>query len=113
MRQVGILAAGALYALEHHRSRLADDHANARRLAERLAAVEGVRVLGDVETNIVHFEVGSPADAVAREARALGVLVAAPTPRAMRAVTHLDVGAQDSEAAADAIAVATRRAGRS
>src|SRR5262249_59904960 len=58
MRQVGILCAAALYALEHHRARLADDHANARRLAAGLAGVAGVRLDADkVETNIVIFEV--------------------------------------------------------
>jgi threonine aldolase len=110
MRQVGIVAAGALYALEHHRSRLADDHVHARRLAERLSEVDGIRIAGDVETNIVYFEVES-AEAIVRESRALGVLISAPAPRLIRAVTHLDVSARDIEAAADAIALSTRRVG--
>ena len=69
MRQVGILCAAALYALEHHRARLADDHANARRLAAGLAGVAGVRVDADkVDTNIVIFEVAGVPSARARAA---------------------------------------------
>src|SRR5439155_13351266 len=57
MRQAGIIAAGGVYALRHHVKRLADDHANARRLAEGLAALPGVRLdPSTVETNIVFFE---------------------------------------------------------
>jgi threonine aldolase len=110
MRQVGLLAAGALYALEHHRSRLAEDHAKASQLATRLSAIDGVHVAGNVETNVVYFEVGVSADAVVREARALGVLIAPSGPRTIRAVTHLDVSAAEMDAAADALAVAVRRA---
>ena len=58
MRQAGIVAAGALYALDHHVERLADDHENARALAEGLAEIEGVELDPDeVETNIVVFGV--------------------------------------------------------
>src|SRR5439155_5396313 len=57
MRQAGIIAAGGVYALRHHVKRLADDHANARRLAEGLAALPGVRLdPTTVETNIVFFD---------------------------------------------------------
>ncbi len=60
MRQAGIIAAGALYALEHHRERLAEDHANARRLAEGLAGLAGIEIdPATVETNIVVFLVTS------------------------------------------------------
>ena len=84
MRQAGIIAAGALYALAHHRSRLADDHSNARALADKLTRVEGARVdVGSVETNLVNIDVEVPADAVARAARELGLLInAIPGPRA-------------------------------
>jgi len=94
MRQVGILCAAALHALEHHRARLADDHANARRLADGLAGVAGVRVVADeVETNIVIFEVtGLTAPEVARRTEAAaGVRLHAIAPTRLRAVTHLDV----------------------
>ncbi len=104
MRQTGILAAAALHGVEHHRARLAEDHANARRLAGRLAACAAERLdLATVQTNIVvfHLKPGAPdAGAVVAGARAQGVLVAAFGPRTVRAVTHLDVsGAQCDEAA--------------
>src|SRR5690606_671688 len=58
MRQAGLIAAGALYALEHHRAPLADDHANAKLLAEGLASIPGVEIdLASVETNLVLFNV--------------------------------------------------------
>jgi threonine aldolase len=105
MRQAGILAAGALHALTHHRARLTDDHANARALAERLARASGVRVdLATVETNLVNIDVYGAADAVSRKARDLGLLINATGPRRLRAVTHLDVSRADVEAAADILA---------
>jgi cysteinyl-tRNA synthetase len=58
MRQAGIIAAGALYAVDHHRPRLADDHANARRLASGLGDITGIRIdKNDVATNMVYFDV--------------------------------------------------------
>lgn len=95
MRQVGVLCAAALHALEHHRARLADDHANARRLAEGVAAIAGLRIdLATVETNIVIFDVlAMPASELCRRAAVHGVRVAPVGPRAVRAVTHLDVDA--------------------
>ncbi|MDH5673336.1 MAG: low-specificity L-threonine aldolase [Myxococcales bacterium] len=102
MRQAGILAAAALYALDHHRERLREDHDNARLLAERLSEVAGVGCEPDrVETNIVNFtlEPGARMDAeelVAR-VRAKGVLINATGVRALRAVTHLDVDGDDIE----------------
>jgi threonine aldolase len=85
MRQVGILAAGGLYAVEHHVARLADDHARARRLGEALGADPA-----GIETNIVVLDVADAA-AVATAAAAEGVLVSALGPRFLRLVTHLDV----------------------
>ena len=92
MRQAGIVAAGALYALDHHVDRLADDHARARRLAEGLAVMPGVTGLdpGEVETNIVVFLVPD-APAFAAHLAADGVLVVPIDGRRVRAVTHLDV----------------------
>jgi len=93
MRQAGILAAAGLYALDHHRLRLRDDHANARALAEALAGARHIRVdPARVETNIVMLELdrGTPA-AVLPLAREAGVLLGASGAHRLRAVTHLDV----------------------
>jgi threonine aldolase len=98
MRQAGIIAAGALYALRNNRERLADDHANARRLAEGLAATRRLDVdPAVVETNIVltHPADGTPASQIVRELAEVGVWCADLDPRTVRFVTHLDV---DSEA---------------
>lgn len=93
-RQAGILAAAALHALDHHRERLAEDHANARALAEGLRGVPGVVAPDRVDTNIVFLslEEGAP-DGPTLQARLAdrGVLLFALEPRRLRAVTHLDV----------------------
>ncbi|MBZ0269454.1 DegT/DnrJ/EryC1/StrS family aminotransferase [bacterium] len=104
MRQSGLLAAAALYGLEHHMSLLAADHANARLLGERLAALPNVAVdLDATQTNIVVFDVSAtgrtPAD-IAAEAETHGVRVVVFTPTALRAVTHLDASHADVERAA-------------
>ncbi|MBV8841122.1 MAG: aminotransferase class I/II-fold pyridoxal phosphate-dependent enzyme [Alphaproteobacteria bacterium] len=108
MRQAGILAAAGLYALEHNRARLADDHANARLIAERIAAIAGVVLdLSTVQTNIVIFRLaGDAPDAatVVARARARGVLISAFAPRTVRLVTHLDVSREPAEYAAGALA---------
>jgi len=108
MRQAGILAAAGLYALDHHRARLRDDHANARSLAEHLAGATNVRVdPARVQTNIVMIELdhGSPA-AVIERARAAGVLLGGSGPHRIRAVTHLDVDRVAIRRAAETIAAA-------
>lgn len=113
MRQAGILAAGALYALSHHRARLAEDHAHARLLAEKLARVPGIAVnLARVETNIVYLEFDQPAAIVSRLAREAGVLINVAGAHALRAVTHLDVSRDDLERAADILAHAAEQAAR-
>ncbi|HEY8517685.1 MAG TPA: low-specificity L-threonine aldolase [Candidatus Binatia bacterium] len=94
MRQAGILAAAGLYALRHHVERLAEDHANARRLAEGLAEL-GLTVDPFPETNIVLF--GAPKAKFGLALRSRGVLVNEVGPRRYRAVTHLDVSADDVE----------------
>ena len=90
-RQSGIVAAAGLYALDHHVERLAEDHANARFLAERLAELPGVELdPAAVETNIVIFTVPDPDGFVDAMARA-GVEVSRVGPTMIRMVTHLDV----------------------
>jgi threonine aldolase len=108
MRQSGVLAAAGVYALEHNVERLADDHANARAIGERLHGCDSVE-LGLPETNIVVFglRAGAPdaATVVARAAER-DVLVMAFGPRTVRAVTHLDVSRADCGRAADVLAEA-------
>lgn len=104
MRQSGVIAAGALYALEHNRSRLADDHAAARAFAERLLGAPGVEV-ATVETNIVLLKtLALGANEVAERAAAKGVLIHAMGARLLRAVTHLDISHADVLTAADILA---------
>jgi threonine aldolase len=104
MRQVGIFAAAALYALDHHMDRLAEDHANARRIAEVLAC--NPRIIIDravVQTNILIFEVSQNApDAamIVSAAREQGLLLFAFGERTLRAVTHMDVSREQCERAA-------------
>lgn len=97
MRQVGILAAAGLYAIEHHVERLADDHARARRLAEALGGDPAA-----APTNIVVLDVADAAT-VAVKAAAEGVLVSALGPRFLRLVTHLDVDDADLERAIEVL----------
>jgi threonine aldolase len=94
MRQAGILAAAALYALDHHRERLAEDHANATRLAEGLAEIAGLSIPLPVETNMVFFDVESrlgTAQEVCDRLKTRGVWMLATAPQRVRAVCHLDV----------------------
>jgi threonine aldolase len=108
MRQSGILAAAGLYALDHHLAQLKDDHTNARLIAERLAALPGVRLdLAMAKTNIVvfHLDAALPeAAAIVAAARQAGVLVSALGPRTIRAVTHRDVNGDACRHAADLLA---------
>jgi threonine aldolase len=102
-RQSGIVAAGCLYALDHHVDRLAEDHEHARVLARGLAALPGVRLDPDtVETNIVIFEVDDARDLVARIADRVELQVVNPTH--VRAVTHLDISCADIDRALAAFA---------
>jgi len=113
MRQTGFYAAAALHGVEHHRARLADDHANARRLAQALAASPLARIdLATVQTNIVVFQLDAGAvDAatLVQRARERGVLVNAFDARTIRAVTHLDVTAEQVERAGGVITEALAR----
>ena len=98
MRQSGILAAAALYALDHHLDRLQDDHAHAKMLANTLAACPGVSIEpSEVETNIVYFDVQSDASAIATALQERGVHILDTGPRTLRAVTSLAVSLEDVE----------------
>jgi threonine aldolase len=98
MRQVGVLAAACLYALDHHLDRLAEDHEHARLLAKRLGVDPSA-----VETNMVVLDdVAAPV--IAQAAKAQGVLVSQVSPRRIRLVTHLDVDRAAVDRAADVLA---------
>jgi len=113
MRQSGILAAAGLYALDHHVSLLAEDHANARLIAERLAGLSGIALdLATVQTNIVVFQLapGMPdAAAIVARVKEAGGLISALGPRTLRAVTHRDVGREPCRRAADLLAEVIER----
>lgn len=107
MRQAGVLAAAALYAIEHNIERLAEDHAHAKRLAHALANMPGVRIdPSSVETNIVFFDVepriGS-AKVVCDALREQSVWMLPVAPQRVRAVTHLDVSSDGIDTAIAAL----------
>jgi len=105
MRQVGVLAAAGLVALDSMVDRLAEDHANARRLAEGVVRLPGVRLdLSNVQTNIVIFHVGRPGGAAELVSGALArkVKIHQIGPASIRCVTHKDVDAEDVERAVEA-----------
>jgi threonine aldolase len=108
MRQAGIVAAAGLYALDHNVERLASDHANARRLAEGLAEIEGVTV-DPVETNMVFFAVDDARGLCAALERE-GVRMGAVGQNRVRAVTHLDVDAAGIELALETVRAIVVRA---
>jgi threonine aldolase len=111
MRQVGVIAAAGIIALETMVERLADDHQNARALAESLAALPGVTIdAGRVETNIVIFEppVQWEPAAFITAAEERGVLLTAFVGRRIRAMTHADVSRADCERAVEVIATIVR-----
>lgn len=107
MRQSGILAAGALHALEHHVQRLEIDHQHAKQLADAVRSSPLLQVMGgEPETNIVIFHVAPQWGTATKFAEALaraGVRVMAFSPTSIRLVTHLDVDTQDIEVACQAI----------
>jgi threonine aldolase len=114
MRQAGVLAAAASFALVHHVDRLAEDHARARRLADGLAEVPGIELdPAQVETNIVIFGVDRPGGAdrfltdllAQRGVRGSGV-----GPSRARFVTHLDLDDSDIETAITAVGATMTRA---
>ncbi len=104
MRQVGILAAAGLYAIENHRQRLVEDHQNARLLAETLASLPGAILdLDWVHTNIIILELGKDAPfdgpGMVKALNEVGIWIIATAPNKVRLVTHLDVSREDIEEA--------------
>ena len=118
MRQVGVLAAAGLVALEDSPARLHEDHLNAVYMADRLAHTTGIRIeRARVQTNIIIFDIAAlriTSSDFSRELRARGVLANGITPVHMRMVTHADVTREDCGRAADVIAeiAATKTATR-
>jgi threonine aldolase len=106
MRQAGILAAAALYALDHHIDRLEEDHANAKRLAEVIDGARGLELVFPVETNIVIFRVlgglGSM-ESFINKLKQHNILLSLSGTSRVRMVTHLDVSAEDIEYVAKTI----------
>jgi len=107
MRQAGIIAAGALYALQHNRERMVEDHANAQFLAEAVRGIQGLKLAPEtVDTNIVIFRVDPSLGTAAQLVAALaeqGVLMLAIGVQQVRAVTHLDVNAEEVRRAGDVL----------
>lgn len=107
MRQSGIIAAAGIHALDHHVERMADDHANARLFAEKVANLPGISVdLDTVQTNMIFFDVsgaGITAQQMQDGLAEKGVKISAVSNARLRAVTHLDVNSDDMEEAADAV----------
>ena len=113
MRQSGILAAAALYALDAHLARLADDHVNARALAALVDGAGGAHVVAP-DTNIVMVDLpeGVTSSAVVAAAAEEGVLITPWSATRIRAVTHLDVGAEAVERAGRVVRAVLERAAR-
>ena len=105
MRQAGIIAAGALYALEHHRDRLKEDHEKANYFAQKAGSCSGFSIdMESVQTNIVIINVaktGKTPEEVIAMIRSKGILVSAGTYQSIRAVMHLDVSMEQVHSAAD------------
>jgi threonine aldolase len=105
MRQAGVIAAAGLYALEHNVARLAEDHANAKVIADAVAGCPGAILRRPaVATNIVLFETRVPAAALMARIRQEHVLVSSMGPHILRCVTHLNVDAAGAARAAKVIA---------
>ena len=109
-RQAGILAAGALFALEHHRGCLGEDHTHARAFADTVSQAPGVLLdPEEVESNIVRFGVTIPSGLVAEGCHREGVHMLPSGGRALRAVFHRDVSRSDAERAAAVVSETMNR----
>lgn len=97
MRQAGIIAAGALWALHHHHKRLGEDHRRAQQIAQALQSIPGLSLLYPVDTNMVFVQVDPPERAKAwiTWMKDRGILFLEVEPGVVRIVTHLDVNDQD------------------
>ena len=108
MRQAGIVAAAGSWALQHHIDRLVEDHDNARQLADRISALDGITLINEiVETNMVFFDVSQTllsAPEISARLREKGIWIGALGEQKMRAVTHLGVRREDIIVASDALA---------
>jgi threonine aldolase len=115
MRQAGVLAAAGIVALQENITRLAEDHENARRLGERIAALPGLEIdLATLETNIVVFRVrlpGFPASKLVERWKGEGVLALPLDDTQVRAVTHYDVSREQVERAGDRLESIVRSVG--
>lgn len=114
MRQSGILAAAGLYALEHNRLRLTDDHRRAKMLAQGAGKIEGLRVVPP-ETNIVMLDIEAPGvtpEVILAFLAERGVLMVPFGPKRIRAVTHMDVNDEGIHEALAALALAMRALAR-
>jgi threonine aldolase len=102
-----MVAAAALYALDHHIDRLREDHENAQLFASRIEQIPGIRVdASEVETNLVFFEVDptcGQAGQLSTKLAEKGVLINSTGPQRLRACTHLDISREDALRAAEAI----------
>ena len=116
MRQAGILAAAGIVALQENIPRLAEDHQNARRLGERIAALPGLEIdLSTLETNIIVFRVrlsGFPAPKLVEQWKTEGVLALPLDDTQVRAVTHYDVSREQVDFAGDRLESVLRSVGR-
>lgn len=109
LRQSGIMAAGAEYALDNHVDRLAEDHENARLLADGLNAIEGINVEEGVETNLVFFTIDAElgtAVQLSGKLREQGILIGPMGGQRMRGCTHLDITREDVIAVSEAVRAA-------
>jgi len=105
MRQVGIIAAAGIYALQHNVERLAEDHENARLIAQALAETSWASLdAKDVPTNIIYFETpGRGADDVVKALEGVGIRSGASGPSTIRFVTHLDISREDAKQVASIV----------
>ncbi len=98
MRQVGVLAAAGIYALENNIKPLTEDMENAKKIAKTLSLVKWAKIdLSTVETNILYFDTSQKADIIVAALRKKGIVCGAASPKSIRMVTHLGISVEDTE----------------